>query len=188
MKLVTSLMDGILPLPPRTPDHAAVELVSLLTASARPCTSCGIKWADDWSPSALLRLPLAWWQTAADLWNSILKLNRVPRLWNDAEWHCCGRRARAYSSHHTPHGRVPRLWKDGRVALLWKTCARTRPITLLTAISSGELVRVLQTQLAPWILTRGGLQGTWVAGAFMQIQKSHVPGLRPLFVQMDVGP
>ena len=99
-----------------TPDHAAIDailesvprlslanchLVSLLTASARPCASCGIKWAASMTgplvPSCACHSRGG---READLWTSILKL-----------------------------GRVPRLWKDGRVALLWKTRKRTRPIT-----------------------------------------------------------
>ena len=117
---------------------------------------------DDWQPRHLLKLPTAWWMLAADLWNHILHL-----------------------------GRVPSMWKEGCVALLWKTRQRTRPTTLLTAMWRAG-ARCLQRQLAPWVESwksahdSGGLPGTSVQGALMQVHQAQHDGATH-FVQMDVG-
>ena len=82
--------------------------------------------------------------------------------------------------------KVPHQWE--RVALLWKSKKRTRPITLLAALWRAG-ARCLKDQLSPWISTwqqhfdAGGLPSTSVANALMQV---HHPlkfsNLQPLIL------
>ena len=117
--------------------------------------------ADGWLPTELLQLPEAWFRWAAQLWTQILR-----------------------------SGRVPGQWKRARVALLWKTRRRTRPITLLCSLWRAG-TRVLQAQLGPWIASwadhtaAGGLPGTGVQSALMQIRKAMADGAAA-FIQTDI--
>ena len=112
---------------------------------------------DGWLPTELLQLPEAWFRWAAQLWTQILR-----------------------------SGRVPSQWKRARVALLWKTRRRTRPITLLCSLWRAG-TRVLQAQLGPWIdhTAAGGLPGTGVQSALMQIRKAMADGAAA-FIQTDI--
>ena len=117
---------------------------------------------DDWRPSQLLRLPDLWWKSAADLWNSILWL-----------------------------GRVPRQWKQARVALIWKSKKKSRPITLLCALWRAG-ARLIKEQLLTWtdswqqFYDSGGLPSTSVHGALMQIKRAFSKGASH-FAQLDVS-
>ncbi|CAE7541147.1 RE2 [Symbiodinium sp. CCMP2592] len=116
---------------------------------------------DGWLRSELLKLPLAWFRWAASLWNRILVI-----------------------------GKVPAQRRKARVALLRKSRRRTRPITLLCSLWRAG-TRVIQAQLGPWIDTwadhtaAGGLPGTSVQAALMQIRKAMTDGA-VAFIQTDI--
>ena len=117
---------------------------------------------DDWQPTDLIHLPRSWFSWMARLWMAILR-----------------------------SGKVPIGWKQARVALLWKSRQRTRPISLLNAIWRAG-TRVLQARLAPWIETwadfhsAGGLPKTSVQAALQRIRRALDEGAT-CFVQTDVA-
>eukprot|EP00439_Symbiodinium_sp_Y106_P001521 s14176_g1.t1 len=117
---------------------------------------------DDWQPTDLIHLPRSWFS-----------------------WY----RAETYAILRS--GKVPIGWKQARVALLWKSRQRTRPISLLNAIWRAG-TRVLQARLAPWIETwadfnsAGGLPKTSVQAALQRIRRALDEGAT-CFVQTDVA-
>ncbi|CAE7264425.1 Pol [Symbiodinium sp. CCMP2456] len=115
--------------------------------------------ADDWRPSEMIHLPWSWWDLASQLWSTIVEVRRVP----------C-------------------IWKQARVALLWKARQRTRPISLLPAAGA----RCIKDQLKPWLDSwqeshvMGGLPATSVATSLMQIRRAFDEGCS-CFAQLDIA-
>ena len=158
-------------------DPAAIERILAAVPQPRPCTlqfefSPGLlqdamramrgkaAGADDWRPSEMLHLPSAWWDLASQLWSTILEVRRVP----------C-------------------IWKQAKVALLWKAKQKTRP--MLPAMWRAGC-RVLKDQLRPWIESwqeahvMGGIPTTSVATSLMQIRRAFDEGCS-CFAQLDVS-
>ncbi|CAE7528081.1 pol [Symbiodinium sp. CCMP2592] len=148
-----------IPRPPAQDLHLVIEAEALMRATSVMRGKAG--GADGWLPSDLLQLPIAWFRWAAALWNRILAT-----------------------------GKVPAQWRKARVALLWKKRRRTRPITLLCSLWRAG-ARVIQTQLGPWVASwadhtaAGGLPGTSVQAALMQIRKAMTDGA-VAFIQSDI--
>ncbi|CAE7488209.1 unnamed protein product [Symbiodinium sp. CCMP2592] len=148
-----------IPRPPAQDLHLVIEAEALMCATSVMRGKAG--GADGWLPSDLLQLPIAWFRWAAALWNRILAT-----------------------------GKVPAQWRKARVTLLWKKRRRTRPITLLCSLWRAG-ARVIQTQLGPWVASwadhtaAGGLPGTSVQAALMQIRKAMTDGA-VAFIQSDI--
>ena len=118
--------------------------------------------ADSWEARDLVRLPTAWWELAAAIWNRSLE-----------------------------QGRLPKAWCKAKVVLLWKKQGRTRPISLFSILwRSGA--RALATNMRPWCESwqshydAGGLPATSVSAAHMQLYQSLRQGAGVL-AQQDLA-
>ena len=113
---------------------------------------------DDWQPTDLIHLPRSWFSWMARLWMAILR-----------------------------SGKVPIGWKQARVALLWKSRQRTRPISLLNAIWRAG-TRVLQARLAPWIETWADFHSARLLSPLRQPFTCGSPHMDSEFVTPLPGP
>ena len=157
---------GIAPFLAHIPQPGPCQIDFTFTADALRRAAARIKGKspgpDAWTSEALTRLPPAWWQFAADLWNRAMALRRTP----DA-------------------------WTRGKTCLLWKDDRKTRPITVLPVIWRAG-AQLLNRWLASWALSWrgsfdcGGLPGSSVASALQMLQHELHQGCR-LAIQQDVS-
>ena len=159
-------VSGIAPFLAQIPQPAPCQIDFTFTAEALWRAASRIKGKspgpDAWNFEALTRLPLVWWQYAAELWNQVMALQRTPAAWT-----------------------------RGKTCLLWKDDRKTRPITVLPVIWRAG-AQLLNRWLASWALSWrgsfdcGGLPGSSVASALQMLQHELHQGCR-LAVQQDVS-